>query len=327
MFSRCRLPILTTVPRSGTWFLRFTISFLCHLERGGRIDDRLTGRVVGDPAGQAFDFSGFHGGPLFDTRGVLSDKRLFIGHTACPGFRGEGFPWWNETRFHVRGYDYFGEGHNYRYTPVELSDDHFSEIAIRALESTAQRGRSGPMALVFRNPVDQAASYYRYCQAHRDPAYRTIAGQPLASLPFDTYLRDFALPSFAKLFASYEAQARRHPGQVLFIPYEHMLQAPESRLTTLLNHLNGRPSAWPWLPDAIALARRDHLRAIELELGRSLDGTRGDQSSHITRPSSGLAEEPVDHGLHQVALARLAAWNIDTSRLEIPGQTPAAAVA
>ena len=109
--------------------------------------------------------------------------------------------------------------------------------------------------------------------------------------------------------------------------YEHMLRAPEGRLTALLNHLNGRPRAWPWLPDAIALARREHLRAIELELGRSLDGTRGDQSSHITRPSSGLADEPVDYGLRQAALARLASWNIDTSRLEFPGQAPAAAVA
>ena len=86
MFRVFSLPILATVPRSGTWFLRYAISFLCHIDRGGRIDDRLTGRTFGDPAGPAFDFQSFRGGPLFHVQGTLPDDHLFIGHTVCPGF-------------------------------------------------------------------------------------------------------------------------------------------------------------------------------------------------------------------------------------------------
>ena len=80
------VPILSTIPRSGTWFLRYAVSFLSHLDRGGRIDDRLTGRVVGNPSGTPFDFERFEGGPLFSVRGTLPSEHLFVGHTVCPGF-------------------------------------------------------------------------------------------------------------------------------------------------------------------------------------------------------------------------------------------------
>ena len=78
MFRVSSPPILSTVPRSGTWFLRYAISFLCHLDRGGRIDDRLTERTLGNPSGPGFDFHSFRGGPLFHVRGTLPDDHLFV---------------------------------------------------------------------------------------------------------------------------------------------------------------------------------------------------------------------------------------------------------
>ena len=87
MFGVYGLPILSTIPRSGTWFLRYAISFLCHLEGGGRIDDRITGKVIGMASGQPFDFKRFKGGPLFRVQGTLPAEHLFIGHTAYPRSR------------------------------------------------------------------------------------------------------------------------------------------------------------------------------------------------------------------------------------------------
>src|SRR5262245_60926690 len=80
------LPMLATIPRSGTWFLRYAIAFLCHLERGGQVRDRLTRRIVGTPSGPDFDFTRFKGGPLFFVSGTFPADHLFIGHTVCPGF-------------------------------------------------------------------------------------------------------------------------------------------------------------------------------------------------------------------------------------------------
>src|SRR3954468_2966172 len=113
------LRILATIPRSGTWFIRYAIAFLHHLEQGGRVHDRITGRVVGVATGPEFDFRHFLGGPIFETRATLPFERLFIGHTVCPGFsRVADKPgWWNRTSFHVPGYDYFHDGLDYRYKP------------------------------------------------------------------------------------------------------------------------------------------------------------------------------------------------------------------
>jgi hypothetical protein len=158
---------------------------------------RLTGRVVGPASGAAFDFEGFRGGPLFRVRGTLPMENLFIGHTVCPGFGtlGRNLGWWAEGRFHVPGYDYFHEGMNYRYTPVDLALQRYAPVRIAAMERAASRGRGGRIALVYRNPIDQAASYYRYCQEHRDPAYSMVDSRPLSRLPFRDYQFRFGLPS------------------------------------------------------------------------------------------------------------------------------------
>ena len=137
------LPVLSTVPRSGTWFLRYVFSFVCHLEQGGRLDDLLTGEVIGDPQGAAFDFDRFGGGPLFRVAGTLPADHLFIGHTVCPGFEdlARTTNWWNQTSFHVRGYDYLHDGWNYRYTPVELADYDYAPVKVPAMERAARKGR------------------------------------------------------------------------------------------------------------------------------------------------------------------------------------------
>src|SRR5256885_17226050 len=106
MFRVSSPPILSTVPRSGTWFLRYAISFLCHLDRGGRIDDRLTQRTFGDPTGPAFDFQSFRGGPLFHVRGTPPDDHLFIGPTVWPGFAASDVEWWAGNHFPVPGIEY-----------------------------------------------------------------------------------------------------------------------------------------------------------------------------------------------------------------------------
>ncbi len=307
-----KLPILSTIPRSGTWFLRYAVSFLSHLDRGGRIDDRITGEISGDPDGALFDFRRFKGGPLFLTRKTLTSDHLFIGHAACPGFAAmaSDFAWWSKTAFHVAGYDYLHQGFNYTYTPVDLAPYEYMPLSVRALERAAATGRAQPLALVYRNPLSQAASYFRYCVAHASPAYNTFLGRPLADLPFRDYLFGSALPSYAKQFVSFQAMAVRHPGLVRLVSYEHLLAKPTEVLASLLDHLSGTARGErPNLPHAVHLARRDHLWAIEAELGRSLDGTRTGNGSHMRRGALGLQ---LDEALREETIAKLRSMGIDT---------------
>lgn len=313
-------PILSTVPRSGTWFLRYAISFLCHLERGGRIDDRLTGEVFGNPSGPTFDFGRFKGGPLFRVKGVLPAKHLFIGHTVCPGFDADaaGLDWWNTTRFHVPGYDYFHEGMDYRNTPVDLASYVSTPVRVAALERAARKGTGRRIALVYRNPIGQAQSYMRYCRNHRDSAYNSISGRPLSTVPFREYLLGHALPSYAKQFISFQALHHRFPNQVLLVPYERLEQEPVEVLANILDHLAGKARRWPVLEDAVQLARRDHMKAVEMELGRSLDGTRKNRSSHITQVKGNPTDARIDGRTRADAQAMLQRMGLNIDLFEWP---------
>lgn len=329
MFSFRSLPILATIPRSGTWFLRYCIAFVCHLERGGRIDDRLTGRIYGNSSGLQFDFRAFKGGPLFRTQGLLPGKHLFIGHTVCPGFdaRIAGAHWWTTTPFHVSGYDYFHEGMDYHQVPVDLAPYDSAPVRVAALERAAKKGTAGPIVLVYRNPIDQARSYMRYCENHRDSTYNSLSGRPLSTVPFREYLLDHALPSYAKQFISFQALAGRFPGRVLLVPYEHLEREPVEVLADILDHLTRTARRWPALGDAVQLARREHMQAVEKELGRSLDGTRKNGSSHITRPKGGPADTWIDERTRLDVVAMLQRMGVSTDLFEWPAADKAASAA
>lgn len=282
------------------------------------MEDRITGEIVGSASGAPFDFRRFRGGPLFLTRKTMRYDQIFIGHTACPGFAdiAGNFAWWSKTAFHVPGYDYLHEGLNYDYTPIDLAHDRYTPVSVRALEKAASAGRGAPLALVYRNPLAQAASYFRYCIAHASPVYNTLRGRPLADISFRDYLFGSALPSYAKQFVSFQAMAERHPGLVRLVPYEHLMARPAVVLADLLNHLSGTPrSDWPNLHHAVRLARREHLKAIEAELGRSLDGTRVGNGSHMRQ---GRLKEQLGGAIRDEAIGLLRAMGIDVDQFVWP---------
>lgn len=326
MFSVYRLPVLSTVPRSGTWFIRYVVSFMSHLARGGRIDNLLTGETVGRADGRPFDFGAVHGGPLFYVSGALPTNHLFIGHAVCPGFGdlADAVEWWSDTAFHVRGYDCFKEEKSYRHTPVDLAPYKYAPVEVAAMERAARAGRGGPIALVYRNPIGQAASYFRYCQAHADPAYSRFRGAPLVDTSFQDYLFDGALVSYARQFISYQLQAARHPHLVKLVPYERLVERPLATMADLLNHIAGGTQTWPMLPSAVHLARKEHMRAVEARLGRSLDGTRRGSDSHMTTADELEREWPVASALRDEVIARLTSMGVDCSLIAWPTvETPA----
>jgi hypothetical protein len=322
MFGTYSLPVLSTVPRSGTWFLRYLFSFVCHLEQGGRLDDLLTGEVIGNPQGAVFDFNRFKGGPLFRVAGTLPTEHMFIGHTVCPGFSDmvPAHHWWKQTSFHVPGYDCFHEEKSYRHTPVDLASYDYAPVNVRAMERAAHKGRGAPIALVYRNPVDQAFSYFRYCQAHVNPAYNLYRGRPVAEMSFREYLFDAALISYARQFISYQLQAARFPDLVKLVPYENLVDRPVETVTHLLDHFSGNRRDWPMLPAAVRLVRKDHMRAIENKIGSSLDGTRNGQSSHMRPSEDAERDRLADPTIRDEAISQLSDLGVDCSLFAWPSR-------
>ncbi|WP_422003234.1 hypothetical protein [Reyranella sp.] len=313
------IPVLATIPRSGTWFLRYAISFLAHLQRGGRITDQLTGTVFGRRWGAEFNFRDFEGGPLFEQAGLRGVDYMFIGHCVCPGFRSSEpvtTPW-NSLGFHVRGYDYFGEGWDYANIGVEPIGSrgrrHHVFVDHREMEVGALLGRFRA-ALVYREPIEQAASYKWYSAQHRDPAFRYFRGEPVAGMSFEKYLLECALPSYAKQFLSFQRMAQDFPAAVRLIRYADLMADSRKVVAGLLDHLLGEGHRRDFLEDAIHLARRDHLRAIEEGMGKSLDGTGALQRGHIRGARDDARSG--DRALRRQAMDFLSELGVDTSLFE-----------
>jgi len=289
------------------------------LNRGGCITDRVTGEVIGNPMGSQFDLVSFRGGPLFHLADTLPLEHLFIGHSVCPGFEAivDRHAWWRQTEFHVPGYDYFRQGFDYQFTPVALADYENTPTNIAELEAAPWSASGMRMALVYRNPLDQAASFYHYCCSHENPAYSEVNGGRLAGIPFEDYLFHFALPSYAKLFVSYEAMARCLPTQVRLMTYSRLMGSQAQAIGELLSHFsNGVPVDSTRIETAAHLARPAHLRQIEAELGRPLDGLQVAGATHMRR---GTHWRGLYDGATQAQAKRyLSSLGIDTKLIDWP---------
>jgi len=323
-----RLLILATIPRSGTWFLRYSISFLCHLAGGGRIDDRLTGEIVGAASGAPFDFERFAGGPLFRVRPALPSDHLFIGHTVCPGFArvAAEVPWWRTTAFHVPGYDYLHDGFDYDWTPIDLTGapEPYTKISPQALDRAPWDDEDQRIVLVYRDPLNQLDSFYHYSRTHAHGAYRIFGERNLGDVPFREFAFGGAIASYAKQFMSYQVMARHLPRQVKLVSYESMMARPLDVLRDLLGFLgNGARVDEDLLGSAIALARPEHLRAIERELGRSLDGTHSARHGHMRPPSAHTAAADIDDTAHRLAVEWLLARGLDPKYFSWPAEVAA----
>jgi hypothetical protein len=95
----------------------------------------------------------------------------------------------------------------------------------------------------------------------------------------------------------------------------------------ILDHLAGTPRERPALADAVWLARPEHMKAIEKELGRSLDGTRIDRGSHISQVIPGRSDARIDDRTRAEAIALLNRLGLDIGLFQWPLAKPAAATA
>src|SRR5260370_28589393 len=152
-------------------------------------------------------------------------------------------------------------------------------VSVKGVDGAAWAEPSQRAVLVYPDPLDQAACYFNYCRKHFAPAYNMLDGRPLADWNFRDYLFLHALPSYAKVFLSYQVMSTQVPGSVSIVPHWRLLERPAETLASMLSQLTRRHVDGPMIEDAVDLARRHHLPAVELDLGRPLDGTRRGRAS------------------------------------------------
>lgn len=319
------LPVVACVPGTDVWFLRFALAFLSHLQHGGHIVDRLDGQCIGNPAGPSFNFDHMSGGPLLWVPDLLPSRHLFIGHTVCPGFNriSSEFDWWASTPFSAPGYDYLHDGVNYAHVQVDLAPHAFAAVSVSDVEAAAWTHAGQRMVLVYDDPIEQAVFSFNQ---RRSPGRRDHARsgeRRTGDHPFHDYLFRQALPGYAKMMVSYQAMAKAVPGAVQIISEDVLRAEPERTLSSILSHLSLDRWRSSLIDAAVHLARREHIEAIEREIGRSLISSRRRRGTSIA--SEAAAAAAGDAGLRREALTLLASMGVNIAYFQtLPSRSDAA---
>lgn len=303
--------MVACVPGVDVWFLRFAFAFLAHLRQGGHVVDQLSGQCVGNPAGPSFNFDHVSGGPLLWAPDLVPSHHLFIGHTVCPGFHriSSQFEWWASTPFATPGHDYLHDGINYGHVPVDLAPHAFVSVSVGDVDAAAWTDRQR-MVLVYGDPIEYAISCFT---SSRDPARPGHGQRAVLNGTFHEYLLKCALPSYAKMFISYQAMAQAAPGAVHLVAEDALRAEPAPVLSSVLSHLKlDRWQSAP-IPAVANLSRRQHIMAIERGLERSLTGSRRSR-----RKAAGSVQETVplaarEPKLRREALSFLETMGVDTA--------------
>lgn len=314
------LPVVACVPGADVWFLRFTFAFLSHLRQGGHVVDRLTGETVGDPAGPPFNFDHVSGGPLLWAPDLGPSRHLFIGHTICPGFNriSSEYGWWAGTPFSAPGYDYFHDAMNYAHVPVDLAPHAFVPVSVGDVDAAAWNDARQRMVLVYGDPIEKALPSFNLRQSQVRPVYGRSGERPAADRSFDEYLFKHSLPAYAKMMVSYQAMARSVPGAVQIVSEDALRAEPVRILSSVLGHLNLDRWKSPLIDAVVNLARREHIVAIERELGRSLMGSRRSRKIAASSVSEPVVRAARDPGLRRKALTLLASMGVNPTYFEVP---------
>ncbi len=313
------------MPGTDVWFLRFTFAFLSHLQQGGHVVDRLSGRCIGNSAGPAFNFDHMSGGPLLWVPDLLPSRHLFIGHTVCPGFDriSSTFDWWASTPFCAPGYDYLHDGTNHGHVPVDLAPHAFVPVSVGDVDAAAWTHGGQRMVLVYGDPIEHALGCFQYTRNEGRGPRNRLGRRPLPELPFQEFALQRALPSYARMFISYQAMAQAVPGAVHLVAEDSLRAEPARILSAILSHL--KLDRWqPTMIDAVVdLARPKHIGAVERELGRSLTASRASRRTPVWPVAESVTEAAMDPALRREALTLLASLGVDTRYFEAPPVTAA----
>lgn len=246
--------LVATMPRSGTWYSFYFLEFL---------DLHLSGRKE---IGTRLDLSVYP---------ALALGKVHL-HTICPGFL-EGVSGPERDRWDAL--DFYGPVFNFGY-------DRF----IRGNEAVFSPALNPAIRIVYlyRNPLDQAVSYFRHVQRHRQETARSYldsSGNEVVFTDARHYLHAAGAAAYIKQYFTFHAMRQRHAEQILMLPYERLVRDPAEVFAEMLAFLRvpldseRRREAFR---KALNSCSPKSLRALESAMDSSLGRDQADpEASHM----------------------------------------------
>ncbi len=185
---------------------------------------------------------------------TLTEQLLRLGHCECPGLdlctaNPEQLAAWQAIPYSA-------------YVPMTLgtSDYHYLDRCMHSKPGDVDR--TFRVVFVFRNPLDQMISLYKHQHAFpaddaRDPQAQ-IDPAALASFIFERG----ALDAYIKMFYPYHLVRQRFPANILFVPYEVLVQDRANTLIRIFEYL-GLARDPVVFDRALALTALENLKQVE----------------------------------------------------------------
>lgn len=266
-----RVGLVGTIPRSGTWYHIYFFSIYDKLCQG-MSEHVIRELVEREPHTHRFFYYGRSVGT-----GVF-----YLMHFFCPGFRkydGRLRPQWerlSDWGEHV-GYDGARE--------IVRGNEEFFDPR----ENPTVR-----IVHVYRNPLDQAVSFFRHSRHHVDEETRRFTDSNGRKVVFSSpshFLFTVGLEAYLKQHLTYVLMKRLYPDNIVMLPYENALRDPVSHFRTILAYFGHNPRKLEngdRIRKALQLSSRRYLKDVEKKLGHVLgDDQTSRLSSHIRDGSIG----------------------------------------
>ena len=246
--------IIATMPRSGTWYNYYLFNFYLQLLQG---KTNLNARVSPIPI------------VCKDTIGL---DFMFICHTICPGFhrhQGKYREAWDRLVFYAPGFN---------------SANDFIEKNKKFLDPSLNKGAR--IVYLYRNPLDQAVSFFRHVLNHKDQRYRyrkDFQGNMVLMTSVREYIDHVGLEAYIKQFLTFKIMRDIWPDNIIMITYENLMRDPKAVFLRILKHFGhtvDNPDHLRKVDIAISLSSKDSMKNIENKIGHAVGD---DQCDHKER--------------------------------------------
>lgn len=279
--SNYRLVLMSTMPRSGTWY-------------SYRLLEYINSFVMGQES--VIPMHGFEVYPL------MGMAKLHI-HCACPGFLDQ----------------YHGE-HLQKWEKLKIIHEAFdpnSELleANKRLFSPASNANV-KIDYIYRNPLDQAVSYYFHGKKHKDPKMqKNVAGHP----DVRSYLRNGGLDSYIKQFFTFHEMKKKFPKNVNMVKYEDLKRHPDQFLRDFFSFCGigvDKEKMEQAIKYAVDKASVENVRKFEAARGRSLANDQASSDSSHVRGGGKVAQwkKHLDESDFEYVGSRMAEFGIDVGQ-------------
>ncbi len=134
---------------------------------------------------------------------------------------------------------------------------------------------------LYRNPLDQAVSFFRHIKNHKDESHTYYYNQDDEKVVFkDTqdYFLHVGMDAYIKQFISYSD----YPGDALMISYEQLTTDPEKSFRKIVEYFCGQVHELAF-QYALSKSSIGEMKSLEESLGRSLGNDQTDQHERHVR--------------------------------------------